>query len=209
MTTYTALLDFADVKPVRIFGPDYDWTSAHEPATTVPAASRHIQYFTTHQTAFPVDGGRLLLRTRAPLRLTLGEQPGWFEVDDWGIRLLCVKAHELPHHVVRKFLSLLARADDQSLSESEQRQWLSILDQVDYQQFSIDRAQPHYVEGRMISCAKGQSALVEWADDTTSTVPAKISQALAILEPGERFSAYVKWGKDNEILALETVALLV
>jgi len=182
-----------------------DWISIS--GQTAPDPIR-LRYFTYRQTAFPVDGGRILLRTREPLRLMVDEQSLYFDVEGWGIRLPCVQAHDLPRQVVRTFLKLESMAADRALSHAETQQWLQILDLVDYQQFCMDRAAPHYVEGRLIDHEIGQAALVEWADQTMAKIPSRIATALSMLLPGEHFSAFVKFGQDNEPCFIESVNFL-
>ncbi len=208
MIAYSANPSFANVEPTRILGINQDVEQQIKWSGNQTLDPEKLRIFTTQQTAFPIDGGRVLLRTYAPLRLVVDEIAENFEVEQWGIRLRCEQAHELAHHIVRTFLTLQAKAEGRSMSEDDKKLWLGILDQVDYQQFCIDRALPHYVEGQLISLAIGRPATVEWADQSQSTIEARIAVALSAIKPGDRFSAYAKLGRSNEILSLETVSLL-
>lgn len=167
-----------------------------------------LRVFEFPQKLFPVDGGKVLLRTYAPLKLTMDERSETFAVEGWDIRLSCNQVHELPRHVVRKFLGLLAKANARSLTASDELLWLRILDQVDFKQFCVDRAMPHYLEGTLISRRLGQPAMVEWADGSRSSLHARVALPLTPLEPGDDFAAYVKLGTDNEVLSIESVSLL-
>jgi len=167
-----------------------------------------LRTFQFPQTMFPVDGGKVLLRTYEPLKLLMDERSETFVVEGWDIRLRCDQVYELPRHVVRKFLGLLAKANARTLTTSDQVQWLSILDQVDFKQFSIDRAMPHYLEGTLISRRLGQPAMVEWADGSRTSLHARVALPLTPLEPGDDFAAYVKLGNDNEVVSIESVSML-
>jgi hypothetical protein len=167
-----------------------------------------LRVFEFPQKMFPVDGGKVLLRAYEPLKLIMDERSETFTVEGWDIRLPCNQVHELSRHIVRKFLGLLAKANARTLMTSDQLLWLSILDQVDFKQFCIDRAMPHYLEGTLISRRLGQPAMVEWADGSRTTLHARVALPLSPLEPGEDFAAYVKLGNDNEVVSIESVSLL-
>lgn len=167
-----------------------------------------LRTFEFPQTMFPVDGGKVLLRTYKPLNLLMDERSETFVIEGWDIRLPCENVHEVPRHVVRKFLGLLAKANARVLTAADKQQWLSVLDQVDFKQFSIDRAMPHYLEGTLISRRLGQPAMVEWADGSRTSLHARVALPLTPLEPGDDFAAYVKLGNDNEVVSIESVSML-
>lgn len=112
----------------------------------------------------------------------------------------------LPRAAVRKFLFLLDLAETENLTRLDKATWLRICDWVDFQQFSIDCAAPHYAEGML--CSRGKLTVVEWCNGCRETLDWHVAQALREVDPGERFSAFVKLGKDNKALAIERVSLL-
>jgi hypothetical protein len=167
-----------------------------------------LRTFEFPQTIFPVDGGKVLLRAYDPLKLRMDERSETVTVEGWDISLKCEQVYDLPRYVVRQFLGLLAKSNARTLTNAEQMRWLKILDQVDFQQFCIDRAMPHYLEGTLISRRLGQPSMVEWADGSRNSLHARVALPLTPLEPGDDFAAYVKLGKDNEVISIESVSLL-
>ncbi len=129
-----------------------------------------------------------------------------FEVEGWNIQMSCAEAPDLPRHIARRFLELFSKADARILSAAEEQDWLSVLDQVDYTQFCIDRAAPHYVEGTL----RRQTPVcrVEWHDGELENLDRQAAATLACLEPGQRFAAFAKLGKANEVKWLERVMMV-
>jgi hypothetical protein len=128
-----------------------------------------------------------------------------FAVQDWGITMPCDQVHDLPRQIGRRFLSLFSKADSQTLSPTERADWLRILDQVDYSQFSFDRSAPHYTEGKLI----GKNPYrVEWHDSSKERLSATVGAALYLLDPGDTFSAFVKGGSGHSTLSIERVTLI-
>jgi len=164
-----------------------------------------IRTYDFPQQLIPLDGGKTLLRLRAPLRLAVDRITLEFDVENWGIRMRCDDVHELPRQIARRFLHLFSRADARVLSNQEQADWLKILDQVDYTQFSVERAAPHYVEGTLL---KKRPLTVEWHDGVVEHLPASHSPVFFPLDEGDRFSAFAKLGKDNEVYSIERLALI-
>ncbi len=158
------------------------------------------------QMAFPLEGGRQFLRLRKPLTLVIDRETLRFTVKDWGIAMDCLHLAQLPREVVRRFLRLLSAAENEALTETDEADWLRISDYVDFQQFSIERSAPHYLEGTLRSVAG--VVIVEWHDGSRETLDRDVARGLSEVNPGERFSAFVRLGKGNKALAIERVSLL-
>lgn len=169
-------------------------------------SSEELSTFTFDQMAFSLDGGQQFLHLRKPLLLKINKSKLSFEVTDWGIEMDCLRLAELPHALTRRFLKLLSAAENESLSEREQAEWLAISDYLDFKQFSIDRSSPRYMEGVLRS--RTEVIIVEWHDGSRETLDWNVGKALSDVEPGERFSARVKLGKDDHALNIRNVSLL-
>ncbi len=201
---------FAPTAPVA----DYDRNSAEchphsTPSAMVskrePVAPKRTVY-AFPRTVLPVEGGRLLLRlTRTP-RVALNPSNGECEVLNWDVRLPATKAEDLPREMARRFLQLFSKADSGELTEQEQAGWLSILDEVDFQAFCVDRATPHYMEGTLVSGVP--HFRIEWHDGTTQKISPPVARSLSLLKPGDEFGAYVKLGIDNEVLAIDRLIFI-
>jgi len=162
--------------------------------------------FSFPRTVLPVEGGHLLLRlTRTP-RVALDPGTGECEVLNWDVRLPATKAEDLPREMARKFLELFSKADAGTLSEQEQAGWLSLLDEVDFQAFCVDRAAPHYMEGRLLT--PSPQCRVEWHDGTTKKISPIVARSLSLLRPGDEFGAYVKLDLNNDVLGIERLTLI-
>lgn len=153
-----------------------------------------------------IERGNLLLRLYEPASLRLNYALKECRVEGWDICVSIYEAHTLPRQMARKFLDLFSKAEDGDLSEAEDRVWMRIVDQVDYQSFSIDRAAPQYMEGTLHR--RTPVCRVEWHDGKIENLSAKAASALALLDPGEDFGAFVKLGHGNEIREIERVSKL-
>ncbi|MDX2080721.1 MAG: hypothetical protein SFU53_08040 [Terrimicrobiaceae bacterium] len=154
----------------------------------------------------PIEGGRLLLRLTAFPQLEVDPATMEFEAVNWGVRLPCSKAEELPKMLARRFLDLFSKADAEMLSTEEEACWLKVLDQVDFTAFCIDRAAPHYLEGTLLQLEP--ICRVEWHDGVRQKLDGSVACTLQSLYPGDRFGAYVKLGRDNVVRFIERLVLL-
>lgn len=162
--------------------------------------------FVFRQRFLPIEGGRLLLRLNEFPQVEVNPATMECEVQGWGVRVACSKAEELPRLMARRFLELFSKADAQILTEQEQSAWVGILDRVDYRSFCIDRAAPHYVEGKLVRTEP--VCRIEWHDGEVTNIDKHVAAPLRVLEPGDHFGAYVKLGHNNEVRAVERVVLL-
>lgn len=163
-------------------------------------------YFAFEQSVFPLEGGRVALRLRKPLMLHVDTNTLRFTVCDWGIEMDITELPQLPRAVTRLFLRLLHAADNEALTEAEQARWLKITDYIDFKQFTIDRSPPRYMEGKLRT--RGEVTVVEWHDGETERLGAQVARGLSDVDPGERFGAFVKLGKDDGAVDISRVTLL-
>ena len=162
--------------------------------------------FRFDQRIIPLDGGSVLLRLHRSLQLAVDPHTMRFQVEGWNIEMPCADAPDLPRQIGRRFLELFSKADARILSPEEEQDWLKVLDQVDYTQFCVDRAAPHYVEGTLLRHIP--VCRVEWHDGELENVSREAAAALAILEPGQRFGTFAKLGRANEVKLLERVTMV-
>jgi len=166
---------------------------------------KHLTCFEFSQRVISLEGGQQRLRLLKPLYLQIDHSLK-FTVKDWGLQMDCAQLTELPREIARRFLFLLSAAERENLTENDQADWLRISDYVNFRQFSIDRSPPRYQEGMLVS--NKEKWIVEWHDGTRETLRREAFRALADVNPGERFSAYVKLGNNDETVAIERVSLL-
>lgn len=169
-------------------------------------SSQLIQTFDFPQKLIPLDEAGELLRLWEPLELKVNPLDNTFHVGDWDITMPCDDVHLLPEKIARKFLVFFGKSETGRLSQNEEQQWLRILDTVDFQHFSVNRAPAHYMEGKLLR--KTPHTRVEWSDGSTDKLASEVSKKLSMLKEGDLFSAYCKLGLDNEVTAIERVLLL-
>jgi hypothetical protein len=187
-------------RPIPIEARDAEYSGRREPS------HEGFLTFVFEQTLITLEGGRQTLKLSKPLNLRINPDTMRFTVEDWGIELDCMQLPQVPREVARRFLLLLSAAENESLSDADQAAWLRISDYVDYQQFSSDRSAPRYMEGTLLSNAT--VVIVEWHDGSHETLDWHVARALSEVNPGERFSAFVKLGKGDKAMAIERVSLL-
>jgi hypothetical protein len=192
--------DFDFNRPVPVEAVEAEYDGRREP--TLGA----LGSFAWDQSVIPLEGGFQLLKLQKPLQLQTYREKMRFTVADWGIELDCFQLPQLPREVARRFLFLLRAAEDERLTEQEQADWLRISDYVDFQQFSIDRATPRYMEGSLRT--RDGTVIVDWHDGSHETLENTAARALSEVNPGERFSAFVKLGRGDKTLTIERVSLL-
>src|SRR5262249_54643094 len=163
------------------------------PLTDEPLVFRLTQrYFTS-------GSHRLVLEKKPEIAFYPGQDE--FEIVGWNLKLPRSKQGEIGRELVRKFLILFLRAERSQLSNDEKAEWRTIVEQVDYRQFSIDRAPGRYVEGHLVTSDEN-SAVIEWHDGSRQKIAGPCVADFRILEPGEQFSAMAWFGRDNIVLRI-------
>lgn len=170
-----------------------------------PRSDRKTVY-RLNQRIIPLDGGSLLLRLRRTLSLAVDPQTMTFDVEGWNIQLPVDQVADVPRYIARRFVELFSKADARILSVGDAQDWLRILEEVDFAQFSIDRSAPHYVEGTLLRHTP--VCRVEWHDGEISNLEGEAAMALHWMEPNQRFGAFVRLGKGNVVKSIERVTLV-
>jgi hypothetical protein len=184
-------------------------TARYEEKTTFiweNAQQIQAQEYKLGQRLLALEGGNILLRLRdAPV---IEFYPGVqrCKVRNWELEFSVSQISEAPHLLARKFLELFSLAQANKLSDSEKANWVSILDEVDYAAFSNDRSAPRYLEGRLVR--RKPDVTVEWHDGEQQIIPPGVAASLNLIQEGEDFSAFVKWGRGDRIKHIERVTLL-
>ncbi len=164
------------------------------------------QQYAYRRSVLAIEGGRVLLRLTETPMVQVDPSTMECEVVGWGVRVPCAKAHELAREMARRFLDLFSKADGARLTEAEQHCWMSILDQVDFAGFAIDRAAPHYLEGKLVRVEP--VCVVEWHDGERQQIDKDVARALSSLRSGDYFGAYVKLGRENVVRSIERIVVL-
>ena len=124
------------------------------------------------------------------------------EIVGWNIQLSGTQMGEVSRAILRKFLFLYGKAELRELTEAESREWTEIVKQVDYRKFSIENAPPVYVEGKLVGVTS-TGYEIEWHDGAKESVSFAIGNAsLCLLNPGEWFKAFGKFGEQNRLEGL-------
>lgn len=165
-----------------------------------------VQLYKLGQRLLPIEGGNILLRLRdAPvIQFRVSDQR--CDVRNWGLQIPVDQIGDLPRLLARKFLELFSLAEANNLSDSEAYTWAGILDDVDYASFSTERSAPRYMEGRLLS--RRPEVTVEWHDGDRQVIPSQAAVSLNLINEGEYFGAFVKWGRGDRIQNIERVIIL-
>ena len=191
-------IDAAEYAPLRTPGRFL----AHDEPVNLPP-----QTFTLRRSILAIEPGRLLLRLTEEPKVLVDPDGRNCEVVGWGVRLPTANAEDIPAAMARRFLELFSNADTGTLNEDEQATWVDILDRVDFQSFSIDRALPHYMEGEITS-SQPAFVRIRWHDGTAEKILAPVHRSLAHLRQGDHFGAHVKLGHENRTMGIENVVIL-
>jgi hypothetical protein len=177
---------------------------------SVSAVSSHVRpseaRYKFRQRYFSPDQGQTTIRLYDYPEVVVDVSDFSFELDGWGIHMPCAEIHDLPRQICRRFMTLWGKAVRRSQSDDEAAAWLSILDRVDYSEFTAQRAEPRTLEGVLLR--KQPFFYVEWSDGNRTKLTNEVGAALNLLEPDELFTARVKIGRDEQILAVSGVVPL-
>lgn len=106
--------------------------------------------------------------------------------------------------ITARATELFQKADQGQLSPDETTEWLELLDEIDFQAFCIERAQPHYMEGQIVD-KQSDHVRVEWHDGVQEKIQVPICDPLIKLTVGGEFGAWVKLGRDERTLQIEAL----
>lgn len=154
-----------------------------------------------------LEGGKLLLRLRSPLSVSIDFNTMECSVEKWNVRVPISQTAQIPAKLSRKFLTLFSKVDQGTATPVEMGNWVNILQDVDFQRFSIDRASPHYIEGEVIQ-KQPKFVRVEWHDGAKEKIEFPTASAFSELEVGDEFSAKVKLGLESKTVYVEHITLI-
>jgi hypothetical protein len=132
---------------------------------------------------------------------------GVLRIRGWSIEFDLYGQADLDRALLRKFLDLFSKAEANRLCADEQEQWASIVNQVDYQRFCAERSPHIYLEGSLVSRTP-DGWVVRWHDGTEQRIGCTAGRALELLDPGQRFGAMVKFGKDQTVQSIADISLV-
>lgn len=202
----TALISVAESASGFALSDNAELAARRPRIVAVEPAYKKTPTFRLDQRFIPLDDGRTLLRLHKALLVKPDHSTGMLEVVGWGIKLPIMQADDIPRQIARKFLILFSKATNQTISEAEKAEWLSICDLVDVTQFSIDRSSPQYMEGTL---TKKYPPSIEWHDGTVEHLPTNFAANFFALEAGDSFSAFVKIGKGQTTLGIDRISLIL
>jgi hypothetical protein len=175
-------------------------------ATDEKLRKRKITQFPYRLRTISLDGGKTILRLFEDLMIEVDHDNQECKVLHWETQLPLTSVQDIGRTLGRRFLQLHSRAEDNRLTEQDEAHWLEIIKLVDYQAFCIDRTPARYVEG--IVKAVAPACTVEWHDGEEEVLAPHVFRYLNILNQGDRFGAWVKWGQDNKVQDIERLKLL-
>ena len=194
-------------------GPDVATSAVHDaekPAIVVQGSRLDFdqpQEISVHRRFFAYGGHELSLD--CDLLADAYLNVGVLRIRGWGIEISPAAQREfnLDREILRRFLSLYGKAEAGGLSAVEQEDWASIVAQVDYQRFCAERSPEVYVEGRLVA-REDDAWRVQWHDGSEQSISAPIGRQLDLLEDGEQFGAFVRFGKDRAVTSLSGLSFL-
>lgn len=193
-----------DSKPIVVM---HSNASTHIGASAPPSNSkRKITHFPYRLRSISLDGGHTLLRLFEDLMIEVDHDNRKCRVLHWEVELPLTDVADIGRTVGRQFLKLYSKAVDERLTEPEEMRWAEILTLVDYQGFCTDRSPPRYVEG--VLKTSSPAAVVEWHDGETEILDAKVFRQLNVLNEGDKFGAWVKWGRNHRAVEVTGLKIL-
>jgi len=151
--------------------------------------------------------GSMILRLEQKPKIAVYAQKQRFEIVDWGINLRFGDQGEIAREMARKFLALFGKAERDELSDAERSEWTRIVQSVDYQKFCAERSPFRYMEGELEK-TQARVFVVKWHDGSSVVIDRSTAPELRVLNIRERFSALVKFGEGDKVMALQSVSIL-
>ncbi len=196
----------ADIRHKMVYEESAPFQSSKKVRSDEKPSNRNIPY-KYNRKVLSIEGGRILLHLRRPLLVEVDPQSWSCHVEGWNLNLSPADIVDLPIIAARRFLILFSKAERGDLTEEERRDWINILDRVDYRRFSIDRSPPRYLEGELTDRQPG-FVRVKWHDDVTQKIVGPVLLSLDLLNIGDHFAAYVKLGVGEEVKSIERLSIL-
>jgi hypothetical protein len=196
--------------------PDKEWDSPYRlhsnasetrgSAGAVPLQKRRVNQFKYRLSAISMDGGKTILKLYEDPMIEVDHDNLTCKVLHWETQLPLTNVEDIARTLGRRFLELYSKAIDERLTEQEEAHWLEIVQRVDYQSFCNDRTPARYVEGVVKST--GTECTVEWHDGEVESLHPQAARTLNILNAGDRFGGWIKWGRDHKTQQIEELKIL-
>lgn len=167
---------------------------------------RKVNQFKFRLPTISLDGGRTILRLFEDPVIEVDHDKMECRVLHWDVVLPLTHVEDISRTLGRRFIELYSKAIDERLTEQDEAHWFNVVQRVDYQGFCTDRTPARYVEG--IVQAVHPACTVEWHDGEIESLHPQVGRTLNILSPGDRFGAWVKWGKDHKVKEIEGLKML-
>lgn len=171
-----------------------------------PLQKRRVNQFTYRLSTISLDGGKSILKLYENPVIEVDHDNLSCKVLHWEAQLPLTNVGDIARTLGRRFLELYSKAIDERLSEQDEAHWSDIVQRVDYQAFCNDRAPARYVEGTVKST--GPECIVEWYDGEMETLHPQVARTLNILNAGDRFGGWIKWGRDHKTQQIEGLKIL-
>ena len=155
----------------------------------------------------PIDKDKYL-PLRKPLRTSYVD-PLTLRLEDWEIDFKVDE--DFRQLLVRKYMDLSAKAENSLLSDEEERQWLNIIEYVDYREYRGQYEQPRFVWAEVVNT--DLSPAIKTFDGTLLHLLSDFeSLGLGWLRKGDYISCRVIFSQDNlieKIVDVETLPKLL
>jgi hypothetical protein len=167
---------------------------------------RKVNQFKLRLPRISLDGGRTILQLFDDPVIEVDHDKLECRVLHWDVVLPLTNVEDISRTLGRRFIELYSKAVDGRLTEQDEAHWFDVVQRVDYQGFCTDRTPARYVEG--LIHAVNPSYIVEWHDGEMESLHPQAARTLNILSPGDRFGAWVKWGRDHKVKEIEGLKML-
>jgi hypothetical protein len=156
------------------------------------------------QRHFVVGGQHLVLDE--PPQIAVYSSSFQFEVVGWGIRLKYGQQGQIARELIRKFLSLHAKAENDMLDEQEEARWSEIAKRVDYRRFTRERSPFQFVQGTLADRKTDTDCRIEWHTGEKERVTGKLALAFSLFDPGEQFNGFARLGEANQLVEVRDLS---
>lgn len=151
-----------------------------------------------------LEGGEVSVKLKKPAVVMVSFEKDALEVVGWGLEVKISESNRIDRSLARRLLFLAHRAELGVLSPAEKRQWLHVVDNCDLSEFFLEREQPQYFEGRLIS--RNKDCRIQWHDGKVSVVSKKVASRLNLVNEGEDFSCLAKFDVTGKARQIERVS---
>jgi hypothetical protein len=113
-------------------------------------------------------------------------------VRGWGVECAYENVYDIPRELARRFLFLLGKAQNGSLTDEERVFWAYIVDHIDYPGYCESRSRAIQCEG-LLKERQRNAISIEWADGSLSNLSGALVSRFDLVNVGERFSCVARF----------------